>query len=80
MPLNSAIESTIRGLVADDLLDRPRRGAVRAVLRDARKYTAEVWRRVVLASLDSAPVEREEAIREAAGWAAEHLGWSTSGL
>jgi len=73
-PLYSAIEGTFRALVAEDRMDRPRRGHVRAVLRNARDYAADRWRTALLASMDSAPVDREDAIRAAAEWASENLG------
>jgi type I restriction enzyme S subunit len=64
-----AIESSVRAGV----LDRPRRGHVRAT-KDAQTMTADDWRHALVTSLDVEPVEREDAIRRAAEWARDSMG------
>lgn len=54
--------------------DRPKRGSVRAVLRDATAFDLETWRECLLAVLTHEPVERETAIRAAAAYAVEVFG------
>lgn len=41
---------------------------------DARAYTLDDWRRVLLESLGDEPAERQDAIEAAAIWAAENMG------
>lgn len=73
-PLYQAIEASIaRGLRTGDF-DRPKRGHVRAVLRDPRDYTPETWSLCLLKSFDHHEAEESEALRNAAEWARENLG------
>jgi hypothetical protein len=73
-PLYAQILEAIESAVKAGRLDRPKRGYVRAFKADATAYTADDWRRALVASLSTEPVEREEAIRAAAEWARDNLG------
>lgn len=68
--LLDAVESAVKA----GLLDRPRRGCVRAVKVHAQAFTTEDWRYALITNLDGEPTDREDAIRAAAEWARENLG------
>jgi hypothetical protein len=59
---------------AGDTFDRPKRGYVRAVERDASAFTGDMWRACLLQVLTSEPVDRYEAMRAAAEGAVEWYG------
>ena len=72
--LYQAVNSAIgQGLRAGDF-DRPKRGHIRAVLRDPRDYPPETWCFCLQESFDHQVVEEDEALRAAAEWARENLG------
>jgi len=73
-PLYAAILDSIERGVRLGLVDRPRRGFVRAVLEAAKDYPDSLWQSCLLATLDREFVSREEAVRTAAEWAVENLG------
>lgn len=79
-PLYAELLHAIESAVKARVLDRPRRGYVRAVKTDAQAFTAEDWRHALLASLDSEPADREDAIRAATEWARENMGLSVARL
>jgi hypothetical protein len=72
--LYAAIASAIDRGVRDGSFDRPRRGHVRALLRDARDYSREDWRRCLLESLNHKALPEADALRAAAEWARENMG------
>ena len=72
--LHTAIEDTLKLGARRGYFDRPRRGHVRALLAGAKEYQRDHWRAALLASLDGEPVERHDALRDAADWAAENMG------
>ncbi|KAB2908720.1 MAG: hypothetical protein F9K40_04185 [Kofleriaceae bacterium] len=72
-PLYAAVLGAIEAAAKAGVLDRPRRGYVRAI-KDPQTMTADDWRHALVTSLDGEPVEREVAIRCAAEWARENLG------
>ncbi len=69
LDLLAAVESAVKAGV----LDRPRRGHVRAV-KSAQTMTADDWRYALVSRLDGEPVERDDAIRHAAEWACDNMG------
>jgi len=69
----AVLDSIDRGIRLG-LLDRPRRGFVRAVLEAAQHYPEWLWQSCLLAALDREFVTRDEAVRRAAEWAVEHVG------
>jgi hypothetical protein len=72
--LYAAIHKAINAAVRAGYLDRPRRGHVRAVEPSARDYTTDDWRTALLAVLDGQPVDRDQAILQAAEWARDNMG------
>ncbi len=72
-PLYATVREAIESSVKAGVLDRPRRGYVRAT-KNAQDMNADDWRHALVASLDDDPVEREDAIRRAAEWARTNLG------
>lgn len=79
-PLHAAIAAAVDRGLRQGSFDRPKRGLVRALLPDAKDYTATEWNLCLLQSLDGQPVPQEEALRNAAEWAQETLGLSFSRL
>ena len=73
-PLYRAIDAAVDAGLASGVLDAPVAGEVRAVVRKARDYTLEHWRRALLACLGDETVERGEATEASAYWAAENMG------
>jgi hypothetical protein len=73
-PLYAQVLDAVESAVKAGLLDRPRRGYVRAVKADAQAFTAGDWRHALVASLGGEPADREDAIRAAAEWARENMG------
>jgi hypothetical protein len=71
--LYEAVLDSIERGVRLGLLDRPRRGFIRATLESAQDYPDWLWQSCLLASLDREFVSRDEAVRGAAGWAVENL-------
>jgi len=71
--LYEAINGALKRAVRNGYFDRPRRGMVRAILTDAKDYERDDWRRCLLAVLDSDAVDRDDALRAAADWAAENM-------
>jgi hypothetical protein len=72
--LYRAIARALAAGVRYGAFDRPRRGQVRAVLRDPGEYTPRDWRRALLGSLAAGPVPRDQVLHHAARWAAEAMG------
>ena len=73
-PLFAQVLDAIESAVKAGLLDRPKRGHVRACRADATTYTPDDWRHALVASLGTDPVDRDDAIRSAAEWARDNLG------
>jgi len=73
-PLYEVIATALDRGVREGSFDRPKRGHVRAILPDAKGYSAKDWKLCVLRSLDGDAVPEEEALRNAAEWARENLG------
>jgi hypothetical protein len=73
-PLHAAIAAAVDRGIREGSFDRPKRGLVRALLPDAKDYTAKEWTLCLLQSLDGQPVPQEDALRNAAEWARETLG------
>lgn len=73
-PLYAQVQAAVTSAVKEGLLDRPRRGLVRAVKHDAQSFTADDWRLALGRTLDEEPTDREDAIRTAAEWARDDLG------
>jgi type I restriction enzyme, S subunit len=73
-PLYEQVLGAIEATVRVGLLDRPKRGLVRARKGDATAYTADDWRHALVASLGTNPVDRDDAIRVAAVWTRDNLG------
>lgn len=69
-----AIDEALETGLKQSLFDRPGRDHVRAILTDAAEYRPEDWLLCLIRSLGKAPVEREQAVRDAAQWAVERLG------
>jgi len=59
---------------AGKYFDRPKRGTVRAVLREAAAFSIDQWRDCLMSILPSKEVEREEAVRAAAAFAVDQYG------
>ncbi len=73
-PLYVELLELIESAVKKGLLDRPKRGRVRACKSDAMDYSPDDWRHALVNSLGTEPTDRDEAIRAAAEWAREILG------
>ncbi|MBL8624422.1 MAG: restriction endonuclease subunit S [Myxococcales bacterium] len=73
-PLYTQLNDAIDAAVKAGLLDRPKRGQVRACKPDATAYTADDWRHALLAVLSPSPTDRDDAIRAAAEWARDNCG------
>ena len=73
-PLYRSLDAAVNAAIAADLLDEPTSTEVRAVLKNARDYALEHWRRVVLSCIGEELVDRTEAIEASAYWAAENMG------
>lgn len=74
-PLYSMLEDIIERAIKDHaIMDRPRRGWVRAILPDANDYRRERWRTCLLAVITDEPVDRDQAVRLAAQWAKDQMG------
>jgi hypothetical protein len=71
--LYEAVLDSIERGVRLGLLDRPRRGFIRAILESAQDYPVWLWQLCLLSALDREFVSRDEAIRGAAGWAVENM-------
>lgn len=69
-----AIASVLQKGLQEGSFDRPRRGAVRAVLFDAKDYQPEDWQRCLLAVLGPEPAGLDDTLRAAAEWARDTLG------
>lgn len=73
-PLFAEILWAIEHGVRAGLVDRPKRGYIRAILPDPKAYSLEQWRLCLLGALNGEPVEEEDALRAAAEWARENMG------
>ncbi len=73
-PLYHEIQKAIEAGIRRGLIDRPKRGQVRAILSEAGAYTQDHWRRCLLHVLDGVPTDRDEVIHVAAVWAQYHMG------
>lgn len=73
-PLYALLEEIIERCIKDGIVDRPRRGWVRAILADANDYSRDRWRLCLLAVLTDEPIDRDQAVRLAAQWAREQMG------
>jgi hypothetical protein len=72
--LYGAIAAAVERGVREESLDRPRRGFVRAVLRDPKSYEVEDWRRCLLEVVGAEPIDVDTALRAAAEWARDAMG------
>jgi len=72
--LAQTLEAIFDEAVLQGFFDRPWDGYLRAILPDASDYTLEDWLLCLLGSLGPEALERDEAIRGAADWAADNLG------
>jgi type I restriction enzyme S subunit len=79
-PLHTQILTALETAVETGQLDRPTLGHVRACKPDATAYTPDDWRDALVASLGPEPIDREQAIRNAAEWARDNLGLAFSRL
>lgn len=70
----TSIENTLKLGARRGYFDRRRRGHVRVVMTDPKEYDRDHWRAALLASLDGEPTDRDDAMRDAADWAAENMG------
>ncbi|MDD5309533.1 MAG: hypothetical protein PHU25_19625 [Deltaproteobacteria bacterium] len=68
------VERALRQSVRSGTFDRPRRGYVRAIERDHRKYLKSDWGACLVFSLGTEPREEALAFRLAVKWAAENTG------
>lgn len=78
-PLYAAIEKALDAAVRAELLDRPQRGHLRALVPDPKDYTDADWRRCLEGALaDRAESDQEPdedaLIRAAAEWAVVNMG------
>lgn len=79
-PLYAALDKAIDAAVREGLVDRPRRGHVRAIVPDAKHYTDADWARCLEAAraehaaTSNAPLDEDALIRAAADWAVENMG------
>lgn len=79
-PLYAALDKALDAAVREGLVDRPRRGHVRAIVPDAKHYTDADWARCLEAAraehaaTTTAPLDQDALIRAAADWAVENMG------
>lgn len=79
-PLYAALDKALDAAVREGLVDRPRRGHVRALVPDAKHYTDADWARCLEAaraehaSSGAPPLDDDALIRAAADWAVENMG------
>jgi hypothetical protein len=73
-PLYALLEEIIEQCVKVGIVDRPRRGWVRAIIPDASEYSRDLWRHCLLGVVTTEPVDRDAAVRLAAEWAREQMG------
>ncbi|MCA8978582.1 MAG: hypothetical protein KDC14_01055 [Planctomycetes bacterium] len=71
--LYATVLGAVERAVKLGVLDRPRRGHVRAI-KTAQAMTTDDWRNALVSILDGEPIEREDAIRRAAEWARNNMG------
>jgi hypothetical protein len=68
------VKRGIRAAIRMGLMDRPKRGYVRAIEADFKHYLLDDWVGCILRSLGDEPIQRDRAIRRASKWAAENMG------
>ena len=73
-PLYALLEEIVERSIKEGMADRPRRGWVRAVLSDPNDYSRDRWRICLLAVVTDEPIDRDQAVRQAARWAKEQMG------
>jgi hypothetical protein len=74
-PLYALLEEIIERAIKDFvIIDRPKRGWVRAILPDPNDYTRDRWRTCLLAVVTDEPMDRDQVVRLAAQWARERMG------
>lgn len=74
------IATVVRALLDAGRLDRPGPDLVRAIRAQVEEYSDEDWHLAINAVLTSDLILREQAIRDAADWAADNLGLQFSRL